>query len=582
MSLHQSNTDRHPVPTRRQSTVFRLKTLLLQSRRVVQGIFDSNLKRFPRSEQYSDLPVVADSRSKLWSENSAAERALVAGKIHNLRLAVRRLDGVEVGPNEVFSFWKHVGRASRFRGFVKGRELREGCIIPSIGGGLCQLSNALYDAALKSGFEIIERHPHTRVVDGSLAEVGRDATVFWNYVDLRFASPLPFRIEAKLDGENLRVRFRADKRDNGKLHSISKSDGRLETPHSCMTCGVDDCHRVVKPAPDVNFGKTAYLVDEFWPEFDEYIGDAKKPDDTLFIPIDGKRFNRANYAWSTGGFAKVEKSVYVVGSRSFSSRKLAGQGAARQLNLIKNYEKLALSYSRRLTFEDLHLVVQQELLPYLWREGVLGGRTFDVMMTALPMHSIQARLDFAFSLHPDSRTLADFRADRGLVQAEREALENARRIITSHSEIAALFEDRVTLVDWKIPERQKRPFAIGRKPLVVFPATTVARKGCYELRDALRGLDVRILTLGPKIEAEHFWRDFDIEENSNNWLEHADVVVLPAHVEHRPRRLLHATALGIPVIATRACGISGLAGVELVDAGDAAGLGAKIRNIFGG
>ena len=88
----------------------------------------------------------------------------------------------------VFSFWKQVGRTNRLKGYVAGRELREGCLIPSIGGGLCQLSNALYDAALQAGFEIVERHAHSQVIPGSLAEAGANATVFWNYVDLRFRS----------------------------------------------------------------------------------------------------------------------------------------------------------------------------------------------------------------------------------------------------------------------------------------------------------------------------------------------------------------------------------------------------------
>ena len=85
----------------------------------------------------------------------------MAGKIHNLRLAIRRIDGLEIPAGGIFSFWQQIGRATRRRGFVKGRELREGCIIPNIGGGLCQLSNALYDAALQANFEIVERHAHT-------------------------------------------------------------------------------------------------------------------------------------------------------------------------------------------------------------------------------------------------------------------------------------------------------------------------------------------------------------------------------------------------------------------------------------
>src|SRR5262249_38798209 len=106
MSLHQSNTDRYRVPTRREAVVFRFKTLLLQIRRLITGCFDSEIKRFSKSERYSGLPVMANSYSKLWSENGDAERELIAGKIHNLRIAVRSLDGIEVGPGEVFSFWK--------------------------------------------------------------------------------------------------------------------------------------------------------------------------------------------------------------------------------------------------------------------------------------------------------------------------------------------------------------------------------------------------------------------------------------------------------------------------------------------
>ena len=123
---------------------------------------------------------------------------------------------------KTFGFWKQIGRTSSLKGFAEGRELREGCVIPTIGGGLCQLSNALYDAALQAGFEIVERHAHTQVIPGSLAEKGRDATVFWNYVDLRFRSDAAFRIEATLDGDELIVQFRGAAERPKKIHSIGR------------------------------------------------------------------------------------------------------------------------------------------------------------------------------------------------------------------------------------------------------------------------------------------------------------------------------------------------------------------------
>jgi hypothetical protein len=563
------------TPTRAEALVFRAKTFLLQSRRLLKDNFRFRVAKFPKSDRLTGEKVISESRTRLWTETEPQERSLVAGKINNLRIAVRELDGIEVPADRVFSFWKHVGRASRFRGYVAGRELREGCIIPNVGGGLCQLSNAIYDAALDAGMDIIERHAHTQVIAGSLAEQGRDATVFWNYVDLRFRSPHPFRIEAKLNEHDLIVGFRGTKNGRGKLHDLSRSLVNFEQPRSCATCEVD-CHRVVTTPSSDDFGRTAYLVDDAWPEFNSYIQDARKDGDQLFLPIDGKRYRKANYGWSTNGFSSVKQSLPVTMLRSYRSRKLAQQGASRQRDLLAMYAKLAESYGRRLNFDVLHVVVQQNLLPFLWRSGYLGGRTFDVLMTALPMKELQTTLDLAAKLHPESTTLGDFRADPMLVNAEAEALKQARKIITPHAFIASLFNGRAELVPWKMPERKKRRAPVNSKPTIAYPSSTVGRKGCYEIREALRGLDIKLLTLGPHIEGSDFWNGFDVERGSDDWLERADLVVLPAHVEHKPRRLLAAVTNGVPVIATKNCGVSNVEGIRTVSAGDHVELRAAI------
>src|ERR1700736_6021714 len=183
-------------PTVLSAMRFRGKAAVLQIARSARDL-RSGVKRYPRGDAGSGGVLLAESIGSLWGGGGSNphERALTLGKVQNLRVAVRRLDGVVVPGGAVFSFWKHVGRATRRAGFVRGRELREGCVVPSVGGGLCQLSNALYDAALRAGFEIVERHAHTAVVPGSLAAVGRDATVFWNYVDLQFRAPYALRVE---------------------------------------------------------------------------------------------------------------------------------------------------------------------------------------------------------------------------------------------------------------------------------------------------------------------------------------------------------------------------------------------------
>jgi vancomycin resistance protein YoaR len=209
------------TPTFLGSVVFRFKASLFQIQRGFHNFLSPTLiflpfvKRSKSAPQLNTQYLIAESRSPLWTSNLTEERQLQAGKIHNLRVAIRHLNGLQVCAGQVFSFWAHIGKPTRRAGYVAGRELREGCIIASVGGGLCQLSNALYAVALKTGCNIIERHAHSQVVSGSAAELGQDATVFWNYVDLRFSAPFAFRIEARLEshreGDQLVVCFLADK-----------------------------------------------------------------------------------------------------------------------------------------------------------------------------------------------------------------------------------------------------------------------------------------------------------------------------------------------------------------------------------
>jgi glycosyltransferase involved in cell wall biosynthesis len=583
-SLDKNNS----TPGITEALVFRGKALAFQVRRALQETNSREVWHYPIDNTLTRKEIIAESRSPLWTEHEDSEKILLAGKIHNLRLAIRRLNGVEVPAHGVFSFWKQVGRTSRFKGYVAGRELREGCLIPSIGGGLCHLSNSLYDAALRAGFEIIERHAHTQVIPGSLAETGRDATVFWNYVDLRFKSRHAFRIETALTVDSLIVRFRGDPVSNRKLFALAaNTTNRLEKfsreIESCLSCGVQECFRQVKQQESINaFGRTAYLVDEYWPEFDRYISETKRDADILCLPMDGGKLGKSNYAWTTTGFGQVKQNRLATLWRSYQSRKLASQGAARQTALLAAHEKLARRYASLLTYDVTHLCLTQNLLPFLWRSGELGGRTFDVLMTGLPLAVLQKRLDAAFLLHPESQTLSDFRAADWLLELESEALRQARKIITPHPEIAALYSEKSVLVDWAIPAHQVQTKLVrqgGSK--IVFPAATLGRKGVYELREAIKELNTRLVIMGPVLECKGFWDGLQVEQApaGTDWLGDAAAVVLPAFIEHKPRRLLEAVARGVPVIASTACGLENISGVTSVQAGDVNSLCSKLEKV---
>jgi glycosyltransferase involved in cell wall biosynthesis len=143
-----------------------------------------------------------------------------------------------------------------------------------------------------------------------------------------------------------------------------------------------------------------------------------------------------------------------------------------------------------------------------------------------------------------------------------------------------LFPRRGKLIDWIPPLTQNIERAFNAKSHIVFPSSTVGRKGCYELREALRGLNVKLILLGPVIESPDFWAGFEVERINEDWMGRADVVVLPAFVEHRPRRLIAAANAGIPVIASKACGIENVRGVRSIDAGDVATLRQEILAVL--
>ncbi len=195
----------HPGKTA-DAIVFAVKAGLLRVKRAVCDAGDPGARRRPTGICMAG-DVLAEVATPLYTDEDPNERGLQLGKVQNLRIGARAIDGARLEAGEVFSFWAQVGRPTRARGFVEGRELRQGCIIPTVAGGLCQLSNSLFRAAKTAGCEIVERHGHTAPIPDSPFPPGEDATVFWNYVDLRFRAREAVVVRARLSAEALIVRL---------------------------------------------------------------------------------------------------------------------------------------------------------------------------------------------------------------------------------------------------------------------------------------------------------------------------------------------------------------------------------------
>ncbi len=130
------------------------------------------------------------------------------GKLANIALSAARLDGVVVAPGEMLSFWALVGRPSAASGFAIGRSIRGGEVGGEIGGGLCQVSGIVYEAGLRAGLAVAERHPHSRDLYTEaerFTPLGLDATVVWPYKDLRLVNMLPVPVQFRFAVRELRL-----------------------------------------------------------------------------------------------------------------------------------------------------------------------------------------------------------------------------------------------------------------------------------------------------------------------------------------------------------------------------------------
>ncbi len=514
--------------------------------------------------------VVGKSVTELWTATSEDDLALVAGKVQNLRVACAALNGRLVAAGSTFSFWRVLGRPSRRKGYVLGRELREGCLVASVGGGLCQVSNALYGAALDAGLEIVERHAHSQIVPGSRAERGRDATVFWNYVDLRFRHNQDFVILATLEQDSLRVHIRTaapskpaancprPSTSQAKSIAIVSGDG----PNDCVRCEYTQCVEKIEASPATY--QTAFLLDEVWPEYDQWVATLVKRGDLALVPLHGAKRGRKNYHWrslQTPGLA-CQEHRWLTLYRSLASRLLPAQGGVRQKKLLALNMSFACAYARHIPTLARHLVVPVTLLADLWHLGVLGGRSYDVLMNRAPLRMLQDALDQAAALHPQSSTLADFRACVEQVCAEDSALRGARTVVTPHhgvaDYVAAHYAVPVQRLAWDCKTPTELASLSGpRGKQVLFPASALGRKGAYEVREACRQLGLPLRVLGNAQEEPGFWHSLHVSAAVSAELFH-DVacVVLPAFVEHRPRILLLALARGIPVVCSPQCGLA--------------------------
>ncbi|MEQ1822648.1 MAG: VanW family protein, partial [Fimbriimonadaceae bacterium] len=139
----------------------------------------------------------------------------------NIRTAAGKINGLVLAPGDRFSFNGTVGRRSAASGFKEAGVYKDGRHDIDFGGGICQVSTTLYNAALFSDLKIAKRSNHSMPVP--YVPLGRDATVDWNGIDLVIENNLetPIALSSSVAGGRITFRILGKKDPSLKVEMIS-------------------------------------------------------------------------------------------------------------------------------------------------------------------------------------------------------------------------------------------------------------------------------------------------------------------------------------------------------------------------
>jgi len=107
-------------------------------------------------------------------------------RIHNVQLVAHLVDGKLIAPGATFSFNGATGARTADKGFREAPVIINGELTTGLGGGVCQVSTTVFNAAYEAGLNITQRTNHALYI--SHYPQGRDATVNYPDVDLKFVN----------------------------------------------------------------------------------------------------------------------------------------------------------------------------------------------------------------------------------------------------------------------------------------------------------------------------------------------------------------------------------------------------------
>ncbi len=171
-------------------TCYKISVVKERTKRNIKDTLSSN-KFAKNTFNNKELPIIIKSHTSLILRKlHGVDMKLQENKVTNIELACKKINGIIIHPNEVFSFWRTVGPTTKKEGYKEGLVIaKRGKLSKGYGGGLCQMANMIHWLVLNSSLEVVELHHHTDALfpdERRKVPFGTGTSVVYNYVDYRF------------------------------------------------------------------------------------------------------------------------------------------------------------------------------------------------------------------------------------------------------------------------------------------------------------------------------------------------------------------------------------------------------------
>lgn len=146
----------------------------------------------------------------------------------NIQLVADEVDGAVVLPGQTFSLNDYTGPRGTAQGYIEAPAIVDGRLVNEVGGGISQFATTLFNAVFFSGLEDVYHKTHSYYI--SRYPAGREATVFYGQVDLKFRNDSPYGvlIDTSHTDTSITVAFWSTKRYD--ISSVSSARSNITHP----------------------------------------------------------------------------------------------------------------------------------------------------------------------------------------------------------------------------------------------------------------------------------------------------------------------------------------------------------------